>query len=120
MVFIYMHICLHSVCVYMFMHIPDMHICIYVGKHTTVISIEFYHASIYVYRCLCLLGISLYKSFIAVMSYSSYNVCLIMYFMYQLSIVLCILIYIQCINTFSILNVFIHCMYISIHNTMLS
>ena len=29
--------------------------CIYVGKHTTVISIECYHASVYIYRFLCLL-----------------------------------------------------------------
>ena len=28
--------------------------CIYVGKNTTVISIEYYHASIYVYMCVIL------------------------------------------------------------------
>ena len=59
MVFIYMHIQYTQyvcICLYIYgIYIPDMHICIYVGKHTTVISIECYHAFIYVYRCLCML-----------------------------------------------------------------
>ena len=59
-----MYIChiLYGVHIYAYMYTQCLCIClyiyqtcIYVGKHAIVISIEFYHASIYVYRCLCML-----------------------------------------------------------------